>query len=190
MEIRRFRNEVKSAATRAEQVTGKLHNRSTPEHKEAVQELMVLVEQLHVAEEELRVQVAELEETQTLLEIQRKKYADLFNFAPDAYLVTDLDGKIIEANDAAASMLNVPLKHLHRKALVTYVADKSRQAFRQRMNELGEHAGKDWHVKFQPRLSDSFTGSVRMGLVWGLNGLEGFRWIIRDITHTPRIDVG
>ena len=188
-ELNRFRKEVANSATRADSVICKLTNRSAPAHKEAVQELMILVEQLRVADEELRAQVAQLEEAQDLIDEQRKKYEDLFQFAPDAYLITDLDGKVLEANEVAAAMFNMPVKHLIKKPLALYVSEKSRQAFRNRMGQLGEHAGKEWHVKFQPRLGQEFLGTVKMGLVWGRDGLEGFRWIIRDTSGTPKIDV-
>ncbi|RPI30261.1 MAG: PAS domain S-box protein, partial [Chloroflexota bacterium] len=49
---------------------------------------------------ELKLQVA-----QTIIETEKQRYHDLFDFAPDAYLVTDVYGKIIEANHAAEELL-------------------------------------------------------------------------------------
>jgi PAS domain S-box-containing protein len=38
-------------------------------------------------------------------DIERRRYHDLFDLAPDAYLVTDLDGIIDEANLSASRLL-------------------------------------------------------------------------------------
>ena len=43
-----------------------------------------------------------LEASRQTVEVQRQRYQDLFEFAPDAYLVTDIEGTIWEANRAAA----------------------------------------------------------------------------------------
>jgi len=39
------------------------------------------------------------------VEAERQRYQDLFEFAPDGYLVTDAQG-MIQANRAAAKLLN------------------------------------------------------------------------------------
>ena len=40
-------------------------------------------------------------------ETERQRYRQLFALAPDGYLVTDMQGKIREANQAAAAFLGV-----------------------------------------------------------------------------------
>jgi hypothetical protein len=54
-------------------------------------------------ESDQRAQALELEVEQLALE--RDRYADLFELAPDAYLVTDTYGTIMEANAAASRLL-------------------------------------------------------------------------------------
>src|SRR5438874_1033859 len=55
------------------------------------------------------------------IDAERERYGELFDFAPDAYLVTDTDGKILEANSAAGRLLGVPPRHLDGKLLVSFV---------------------------------------------------------------------
>jgi len=55
------------------------------------------------------------------LETERQRYRDLFEFAPDGYLVTDADGTIQEANQAAALLLGVRQDFLGGKPLVVFV---------------------------------------------------------------------
>ena len=93
-------------------------------------ELNISLEELRVSEEELRQQNEMLGETRLAVEEERQRYQDLFDFAPDGYLVTDADGKILEANRAAGLLLGVLPRHLANKPLAVYVAPESRPAFR------------------------------------------------------------
>lgn len=60
-----------------------------------------VLEELKTAEEDLRQQNIYLEQ-------ERQKYQDLFNFAPDGYLVTDPSGVIKSANQAISHLLGIP----------------------------------------------------------------------------------
>ena len=69
---------------------------------EAIEELSTSLEELHVASEELSRQNTQLAAAQLAAQAERQRYQDLFDFAPDGYLVTDTNGVIREANRAAA----------------------------------------------------------------------------------------
>ena len=53
---------------------------------ETVEDLRVALEELRVAEEELRQQNDALASTQVALDIERRRYQELFELAPDALL--------------------------------------------------------------------------------------------------------
>src|SRR5919206_1123466 len=65
-----------------------------------------------------------------------QRYRELFDAAPDALLVTDENGKILEANAAAAELLEVPLSRLSGEDLAAFIAPQSRRAFRRALLEL------------------------------------------------------
>jgi PAS domain-containing protein len=65
------------------------------------------LEELQVSGEELRVQNEELAAARQTVETERQRYQELFDFAPDGYLVTNAEGVIQEANRAAAGLLRV-----------------------------------------------------------------------------------
>jgi PAS domain-containing protein len=93
----------------------------------ARQELMTFVEELRVAMEELSRQNEELQEARNRVEAERSRYRDLFEFAPDGYIITDKDATIQEANWTVAEMLNVPSRYLIRKPLATYIYEEDRK---------------------------------------------------------------
>ena len=55
--------------------------------------------------EDLDVRLRALERELEQLAADRQRYADLFAFAPEACVVTDVHGTILEANDAADALL-------------------------------------------------------------------------------------
>src|SRR2546423_8894686 len=88
----------------------------------AAEGLATAIEELRATEEELRVARDQAEQ-------DRERYQDLFQFAPDGYLVTDPHGKIIEANEAASTMLNLRHDYLMLKPMVVYVVREDQPAF-------------------------------------------------------------
>ncbi|HWQ18335.1 MAG TPA: PAS domain S-box protein [Methanotrichaceae archaeon] len=72
---------------------------------EALKELHAALEDLDVAHEELCQQDESLQSAYLTIESERQRYLELFNSAPDGYLVTDLTGVIREANLAASDLL-------------------------------------------------------------------------------------
>ncbi|HEY9747603.1 MAG TPA: PAS domain-containing protein, partial [Allocoleopsis sp.] len=90
---------------------------------ESLEELRTALEELHVAEEELRQQNEELLKARELAELERQRYAELFESAPDGYLVTDAQGLIQEANQAAARLFNIERSYLIGKPLITFVPE-------------------------------------------------------------------
>src|SRR5690348_15954900 len=83
--------------------------------EQALGQLQDSIEELHTAQEELLQQHAELQDTREQVEAERQSYHELFDYAPDAYLVTDLSGMIRAANRAAAQMCGLDQRRLFGK---------------------------------------------------------------------------
>jgi PAS domain S-box-containing protein len=152
--------------------------------QDAYEELLAAMEELQVAEEQLLRQNEELVAARYAVEAERQRYQDLFEFAPDGYLVTDPEGTIEEANHAAASLLNTAQDFLVGIPLVTFVAQDDRQAFVTQLTRLAdlEHM-HDWKVRVQPRDGTPFPAAVTVATVRDPEGnLVGLRWLMRDIT--------
>ncbi|MEA2901197.1 MAG: hypothetical protein QOH36_1084 [Actinomycetota bacterium] len=159
-----------------------------------VAELSLNLEELLVAEEELRAQTEELAASRDAIDLERERYGELFEFAPDAYLVTDELGTIIEANGAASRMLGVPSQFLEGKLLVGFADDESRRELRTLLNELqttttANRASVDErYVRLQPRDRPPFVSAIRAVSRPAVGDKPNLvRWMVRDVTS--RLDL-
>jgi PAS domain S-box-containing protein len=160
-----------------------------PRVDDAIESLYTALEELRVTEEELRVQNEQLAHTQMLMEVERVRYEELFQLAPDAYLVTDAAGIIAEANHAAAALLNVPARRLQGKPLTVFVPAPERLEFRTRVDQ-GVALGRldEWDTWLQPRGGGAaIPVSCTVAAVHdAAAGAAGLRWLVRDVRERRR----
>lgn len=164
---------------------------SPPERlTEVFDELQAVLEQLAVAEEDLRQQNEELVQTRMAVEAERQRYQDLFDFAPDGYLLTDASGTILEANRAVATLFNISQKFLVGKPLITFVRIKEHQDFISQLLQLQQlDRVQEWELCLQRRQGDSFEAALTVGAVSDRFGkLVALRWMVRDITERKRTE--
>jgi len=159
---------------------------SSAEEREALGELLQsTVEELHVADEELRLQNEEMMETRQTLEVERQRYLDLFDFAPDGYIETDLEGVIREANRAAAILLGVRKDFLVGKPLAVFVPDGGIKAFHDRLARLQGQEGErvqHYELRLRPREGAVFHVAATVTAVRDREGRQvGLRWTLRDV---------
>ncbi len=150
---------------------------------EEVEALLVAVEGLRVTEEELRQQNEKLTVTHLSVEEERQRYQQLFHYAPDAYLLTDLYGIVREANRSAARLLGVEPRFMPGKALVSFVAIEDRPRIRAELSRwLSEPTPKSLEARLQPLGGAAFDASVTLSVARGgpRDTAIGFRWLIRD----------
>lgn len=187
--------ERKQAQEDLQQVYSQLEQRNL-DLVEVNEELEVTLEELRVNEEELRQHNEQLASTQRLLTTQQQKYQDLFNFAPDGYLVTDANGIIQEANNAAAIQLQIEPRFLVGKALINYIFWQDHQSFFNKLNQLKIEAlqtssfeyVQTWELNLWPKQGKQFPVAIRVSAVQEYSQLVGFRWLIRDITQRKQVE--
>jgi len=152
---------------------------------QAVEELLVAMEELRVAEEELREQNERILTAHYQVEEERRRYQQLFQFAPDAYLLTDLAGIVREANRSAARLFGVDPQYMSGKAVVSFVALEDRPRIRAELGRWqSEPTPKSLDVRLKPRNGPPFDASITLSVARGgtRDTAIGFRWLIRDIT--------
>lgn len=156
----------------------------------AFKELGTVSEELQVALEELYRQREEVANTRVALEAERQRYQELFEFSPDACLVTDEQGTIREANRAAAKLFNARQQFLVGKPLVVFIPPEQRKSF---YSELLRRQLRDWVqewvVPIQPRHGEQFDAALMVGAIRTPEGkLVGMRICMRDITERRRAE--
>ncbi len=128
--------------------------------------------------------------TRAELEQERQRYFDLFEFAPDGYIVTDLNGKIFEANHTAATLLNISGGFLIGKPLTVFIKLPERNVFRLNLARLRTERGKwDWITVFTPRRRSHFTAHLHAApVVHDAHEITAIRWSIRDVTSQKNLE--
>ena len=101
---------------------------------EAKRDMEMALEELDVMWEELQGQAA-------LLVRENERYAEFFEHAPDAYLITDAGGSVRETNLAALELLQAARDDVVGKVLSEYIADEDRVNFLSRTIGLWVGAG-------------------------------------------------
>ena len=156
---------------------------------QAAEELRSAVEELRGVEEELRAQNEELVTAHLDIEIERQRYQELFDLAPDAYVVTNLAGIIDEANLSASRLLGIAREFLIGKALAAYIATEDRVRFRSLLNTR-DRAGSSRPLAFRIRARGgaNLHAELTYSIIDDHRGTPtGFRWIVRDVTEQERM---
>lgn len=104
--------------------------------EKAFQGFTIALEELQVAEEELRQQNEELHAAQQELFAERQRYEQLFEFAPDGYLVTDEQGIITEANETACQLLMQSKRLLIEKPMAVLITTADLRSFHNWLSSL------------------------------------------------------
>lgn len=148
------------------------------------------LEEFAALEEELRRQNEELLQAHTALEIERKRYLTLFEFAPDGYLVTDYNGTIKEINHTAVEMFGKATDWLIGRPLVSCIAREDRDAFREMFDTLRRSKGKlVWEQRIRVNDSPAFHAEISVSPEPAFEGKGiSFLWLIRDISERKRME--
>jgi PAS domain S-box-containing protein len=167
----------------------------SPEHRallgEALEGLSTALEELRIAGEELQQQNEELAAARQLAEEERQRYQDLFDFAPDGYLVTDLEGMIRQANRAAADLLGVRPDFLFDRPLISYVAPQDRQRFHIYLNRAQEPDARwmgEWELEMLPKDGSPFPAALSVAPSHRGEQVMTLRWLLRDISASKRAE--
>lgn len=191
MNLTRFHQELKAERQRA---TGLYLNarKYLVQQQELLAEAFEVIdnalEKLEIAEKELRQQNDELIAVRQAVELERQSYKNLLEFGLQAYLVTDLQGIIRQANRAASKLLNIPHQYLAGKVLAMYVSKEQRRTFLSGLNRL-HNAEQELEVRLQPRNCEALDVLAQVNPIRNQEGKAiAFNWLLRPITKNQQAD--
>ena len=159
------------------------------DHRE---ELQGAVESLRLAEEELRQQNEQLLTAQLALEDERRRYQELFEFAPCGYIVTDPLGIIQEMNRRAELLLDHRRELLRCKPLSVLLPKDARPSFFSHLHRLLRRGGGEvetWETLLVRAGAAPFPVEVAASTVLDAEGrLSGLRWLVRDVSDRKQVE--
>ncbi|MEM8642905.1 MAG: PAS domain-containing sensor histidine kinase [Cyanobacteria bacterium P01_G01_bin.54] len=153
--------------------------------KKAREELFTALEEVHVLLEELTAQHEQIETAQLILQTEHQQYFELFDLAPDGYLVTNIEGVIWQVNQVAATLLNRRQDLLVGKPIAALMAQFSLREFYTMLSRL-QQGDPLQNVTFclKPHQRPPLYASFTIAPVCDHQGqLIGFRWLFRDLTE-------
>ncbi|ADI64390.1 helix-turn-helix domain-containing protein [Trichormus azollae] len=156
---------------------------------EAFKELKYTSNKLQLAAEELYHQNEELIQTRNLLETERQHYQELFEFAPDGYLVTNQQGIIQKANHTAAQLLNIAQNFLVGKPIINFIPREQYQHFYSELIQISQSPQtREILLSLKPRHGHYFNASLKVkSLVKNEQQSVTLYWLIRKITGLQQV---
>ncbi len=140
-----------------------------------------------IATNKLYQQTQKLAIAQARVRAEYHRYQELFEFIPNAYLVTNTQGKIQEANSAASKLFNLQRAFLVNKLLVCFIQIEDRQKFRLKLIQMVNSELKylqEWRLSIQPRHSQPFDAALTVAPLCDVKGqFTAWRWLIHEITE-------
>lgn len=173
-----------------------LHDRASespvqPEHlAAALDDLSLVLEELRTAHEELIQQNQALADYRQQLEIERQRYQDLFDLAPDGYLVSDAKGIIHAANVAIAALLRLPQELIVGKPMVLFLPVKHRRALYAMLAQINCTTPlpiKTWETQIVPLEGEAIDVAITVSTSRE-GGEAPLRWLVRDITEKKQAE--
>ena len=151
---------------------------------------------LRATVEELRRQNADSLALRQTLEAEYHRYREVFDRAPDGYVLTDLEGVISDANRTAAALLSVRQDFLIGKSLRLFMEEGAQASLADQIAQWQQAAPG----QTKP-LSTILRGQLQLRVYKGATfpadfalspardeegHLTGLRWILRDLSESTR----
>lgn len=150
---------------------------------ESLEELQTALEELRVTEEELRSSQEQLADAWQAAQASSDWNRILFDGAAEALLVTDGEGVVRDANQAAGALLGLPAENMRGKPLAVFVPADDRPGFRQRLLHLGrDGTATRFDLRMQPRMQVPVQAEASVVPFTPDGAAPGLHWTLRDVT--------
>ncbi len=156
---------------------------------EVTEEICIALEELGVSLEEIYQQQEQLAVANRKVEEERQRYLELFDYAPDGYIITNKWGVIQEANQTAADMFHRRQDFIIGKPLWVFISQSHRSDLYKLLKSLEK--GELIHsveLSIQPSYDAStFTAAISIAPIKNPQSeLIGLRWLLRDVSQLKK----
>ncbi|MFI5354118.1 MAG: PAS domain S-box protein, partial [Desulfobaccales bacterium] len=154
-------------------------------------EAQKLIHELRVHQIELEMQNDELRQAQEIIEESRRRYLDLYDFAPVGFLTLDRLGFIKEANLTAAGLLQVERPRLIDVHFAHFMVLEDRAAFRRHLNlGLQGREAQTFEVRLQRKDEPAFFALLESAFYQDAAGSSLVRIAFSDISQRRQAEAG
>jgi diguanylate cyclase (GGDEF)-like protein/PAS domain S-box-containing protein len=157
--------------------------------KLSLDEVSLLFHELKVHQIELEMQNEELQRIQDELSLTKMRYFDLYDLAPDGYIVTSYQGIILESNLTATNMLGLVRSRLQKQRLSLYILSDDRDFYFIKINELLKAKNPIvFDLRFEKNDGSIFWVSISATL-GSDKGVSICKMILRDVTERHQFEI-
>jgi PAS domain-containing protein len=139
--------------------------------------------EMQMALEEIEVMWEELQGQADLLSREHRRYQEFFEFAPDAYAITDAGSNVREVNRSLCELFRVLRADMLGKPLSRYIAEPERAVFFANMIGAAHNPIRKplvWRSKLQPAEAPAIEVLIRVrAMPLRRSGVAGLCWLFR-----------
>ncbi|WP_179228620.1 sensor histidine kinase [Leptolyngbya ohadii] len=170
-------NRLSDAATRMEQT-------QRQEVEERVLELRKVLDELRDMEERLLQRNQQLSSAYQSAQDLCRQYQEVFDLAPDAYLITDCSGTIEAVNPTAVAVFRCHKDELLGRSLKSLVAPHHQETFQTKLRLVNPmRREREWEVCLQRPTGEWFDAAVTIAANRNESGeVDRLYWLVRDST--------
>jgi len=152
--------------------------------------IKVLIHELQTHQIELELQNNDLRQTQEALNKSRKKFSDLYDFAPVGYLTVSQSGLITEANLRCAELLGIERGKLINTRFSAFINNEEQDVYYTfRKTLLSQKNAQTCTLRMQKQKGELFYAQLKSSYSEALDSqAEQFRIAIIDIDAQKKAD--
>lgn len=155
----------------------------------ALKELGIVSEALQIAIDELERQHQQVAQLQTELRAEQQRYQSLFEFIPDACVITNSSAVIEGLNTAGVNLLNAQPQAITGKPLASLVVSEDLPLFQAKLAQVAQQERIDFSVRLYRRPTTFFNAALTIQVIrTGERDVAYLQWLIRDITERKRAE--
>lgn len=134
--------------------------------------------------------ISERKKAERLLFDSQKSYENLLNNMNDGFLVDDIEGKIIFANERFCEIFGISKSDLENMELEDYVAPEYRKTLRKRHDQRisGKKVADNFEYKGLHKNGEMIWLDVRVNPIFEKGVIKGTQSVIRDISKKKRAE--
>lgn len=155
----------------------------------ALKELGIVSEALQIAIEELERQQCQVAQLRNEMQAERQRYQGLFEFIPDACVITNATAVIEGLNSAGVNLLNTQPQAIAGRPLASLVVSEDLPLFQAKLAQVAQQDRVEFSVRLYRRPTTFFNAALTIQVVRTAGGDVAYlQWLVRDITERKRAE--